>query len=37
MTAHAPYWPLATLAIGVMVGVLIHSLWIGYEDRRSGR
>lgn len=37
MAAHAPYWPLATLAIGVCLGVLVRSLWIEASDRRGGR
>lgn len=34
MAAHAPYWPLATLALGVLCGVLLHYVYVVWEDRR---
>lgn len=33
MAAHAPYWPVVTLAIGVIIGIVGRGLWAAWEDR----
>ncbi len=33
MTAHAPYWPIATLIVGVLIGAALRGLIQQWEDR----